>query len=128
MSKSVLGWAIVIVRGEKSWFLSLVGFDEDMLDLLDLVYGFKKRPNLGWGWMQLGGVRLYCHQFGGPTTALPFGRECERGVPPLHGLAAALVPRLLCPYHRQQHNMGSLSEAACLQHPQTVPICPSFIP
>lgn len=28
MSKSVLGWAMVIVRGEKSWFLSLLGFDE----------------------------------------------------------------------------------------------------
>lgn len=79
--------------------------------------------------MQLGGVRFYCHQFGGaPLQPCLLAGEYGRDVPPPKGLAANLAPRLLCPYSRQQHNMGSLSEAACLQHPQTVPICPSFIP
>lgn len=79
--------------------------------------------------MQLGGVRLYWRQFGSaPLQLCLLAGEYESDVPPLQGLAAALAPRLLCPYRRQQHNMGSLSEAACLQHPQTLPICPSFIP
>lgn len=79
--------------------------------------------------MQLGGVRLYYCQFGGaPLQLCLLAGEYERDVSPPQGLAATLASRLLCPYHRQQHNVGSLRKAACLQHPHTVPICPSFIP
>lgn len=59
-------------------------------DLLDLVYGFKKRPRcLAWGWMQPGGVRLHWHLFGCTLLQLCLlAGGYEANVPPPWGASS----------------------------------------
>lgn len=78
----------------------------------------RRSQSLGWGWMQLGGVRLYCHQLGGaPQQLSVLAGEYERAVPSPKGFTATLAPRLLFPCSDSSTTWAPLArQPACSIH------------